>query len=377
MLEPTSTTPRLRIHPDRKVLLCVGPGGVGKTTVAAALGLEVARSGRRVLVVTIDPSRRLAQALGIETDRRTAAGEIVTVPGTAEAGAPLDALLLDTQSVFDAIVRGYSPDANAADRMLVNPIYRATVQRLGGALEYAATAQVHMLVAEGKYDLIILDTPPTANAIEFLDAPGRIMEVLDNPAAKFLASSSRIGMKFMGLASSVMLKAFESIGGGPFIGQLGEFLRDFGAVLGEFKRRAGDVANLLVSSDTGVVLTTAATVFTVREAKAFLDELRARRLRIDGVVLNRVDPPVPPMPSEGLIEAALQTQLGREDVSSQLQSIVSTYRGARAQSRRAQDGHDDLDRSYPDVPVCVLWRMTPPPVGVEELRAMGAQLLAV
>src|SRR5690606_17223000 len=159
--------------------------------------------------------------------------------------------------------------------------------------EYAATARVHMLHSSGEHDLIILDTPPTANAIEFLEAPARIGEILTNPAAKFLASSSRLGMKFFGLASNVMLKAFESLGGGPFIGDLGRFLADFGGVIGEFQRRAGDVAELLSSAGTGVVLTTSATEFSVREAKDFLEVLRRRGLRIDGVVLNRVDPPLP------------------------------------------------------------------------------------
>jgi len=353
------------IPAHRKVMLCVGPGGVGKTTVAASLGLAAAQSGRSVVVVTIDPSRRLAQALGFEA---ASAGKVVTVPGTAEAGHPLDCLLLDTQAVFDEIVRGYSADAAAAERMLRNPIYLATVRHLGGALEYAATARVHMLASERRYDLIVLDTPPTANAIEFLDAPERIREVLDNPAAKFLANAGGGGMRFLGLASSVMLRAFESLGGGPFIGQLGQFLGDFGSVLREFRRRAGDVADLLVSNETGVVLTTSATDFSVREAKAFIDVLHDRRLRIDGIVLNRVDPPRPPAPSdEEVREASTLSAEGRA-------RMLERYQNLLLQSERAQRVRTDLEASYPKIPVRAILRRFPPPVGLEALRAIGRDL---
>lgn len=354
--------------------MCVGPGGVGKTTVAAALALAAARSGRRVVVVTIDPSRRLAQALGVSAEQGHRPGTIVPVVDPEGEGRQLDCLLLDTQRVFDEIVRAYSRDNATAIRMLDNPIYRATVRHLGGALEYAATARVHMLYTEGDYDLIILDTPPTANAIEFLEAPARISEILTNPAAKFLASSSRIGMKFLGLASGVMLKAFESMGGGPFIGDLGRFLADFGGVIGEFQRRAGDVADLLSSPDTGVVLTTSATDFSVREAKAFIEVLVARGLRIDGVVLNRVDPPLPAPPPREQLRRAVAAQVEPSDVDAATDRLLEVYAGARIQGERARRAESDLERGYPDFPVCTLARRDPPPTTLEDLYEMGRAL---
>ncbi|MEM6294414.1 MAG: ArsA-related P-loop ATPase [Myxococcota bacterium] len=361
-------TPRLTFPTDRKVVLAVGPGGVGKTTVAASLGLSAAAQGRRVIVVTIDPSRRLAQALGV-ADRNVS--EVVTVPGSEALGTPLDCLLLDTRAVFDSIVRGYSKDEASAQRMLDNRIYQATVQYLGGALEYAATARVHMLVSEGTYDLIVLDTPPTANAIDFLEAPSRIGELLNNPAAKFLATSSRLSLRFLGLASGVMMKVLQAMGGGAFIGELGAFLSDFGAALGEFQRRAGDVAELLVSKGTGVVLTTSANDFSVREAKAFLDVLCDRRMNIDGVVLNRVDPMIPPLAHESVLQEALGDQLDGLDA---LQRVIEVYDDAREQSERSRRVRLDLERSYPRIPVCVVERMTPPPSGLDSLAAMGAAL---
>ncbi len=349
-------------------MLTVGPGGVGKTTVAAALGLAAARQGRRAIVVTIDPSRRLAQALGLADNQSS---EVVTVPGSSELGAPLDCLLLDTRAVFDSIVRGYSKDPASAQRMLDNRIYKATVKYLGGALEYAAIARVHMLVSEGKYDLIVLDTPPTANAIDFLEAPSRIGELLNNPAAKFLAASGRISRRFLGLASSMMVKALEAMGGGQFIGELGGFLSEFGSALSEFQRRAGDVAQLLVSRSTGVVLATSATDFSVREAKAFVDVLRERRLNVDGVVLNRVDPTLPPLAHESVLREALGDQL---DSEAELHRVIEVYDAAREQSERSRRVRLDLERSYTQVPICVVERMYPPPSGLESLAEMGARL---
>lgn len=360
-------SPRLTFPEGRKVLLTVGPGGVGKTTVAAALGLSAAAKGRKVIVVTIDPSRRLAQALGL-ADRDAA--EVVTVPGSEALGEPLDCLLLDTRAVFDSIVRGYSKSEDAARKMLDNRIYQATVQYLGGALEYAAMARVHMLVSEQKYDLIVLDTPPTANAIDFLEAPARMGELLNNPAAKFLATSSRISMRFLGLASSVMLKVLEAMGGGQFIGELGAFLSEFGSALTEFQRRAGGVAELLVSQSTGVVLATSANDFSVREAKAFLDVLRERGLHVDGVVLNRVDEALPPLAHESV----LKDTFGHAVDEAGLRRAVEVYDDARTQSERSRKVRHDLERSYPSLPVCTIERMSPPPSGLESLAEMGARI---
>jgi len=360
MTESPSTPRPFQLAADRNVVLCMGPGGVGKTTVAAALGLHAAATGRRVIVVTIDPSRRLAQALGFSNAADP--GAIVTVPGTENDAAPLHCLLLDTKRVFDRIVAGYSPNAAAAERMLANPIYQATAERLGGALEYAATVQVHMLVNEGNYDLVVLDTPPTANAIDFLDAPAHISEVLDNPAAKFLAGSARMGTRFLGLASSVLLKVFESLGGGPFVGLLGDFLSDFTAVLGEFRRRAGDVAELLVSPRTGVVVATSANLFSVREADEFVRVLRARGLRVDGLVFNRVEPLPPPI--------APDTE-GLERLPAQSRRI---YDAMIAEVHAAQNAQRAFERAHPWLATRTLTRREQPPTELEQLRALGREL---
>lgn len=351
----------------------MGPGGVGKTTVAAALGLAAARGGRRVLVLTIDPSRRLAQALGLDPTQGNVAGTIV--PVQAPGDVSLDCLMLDTQRVFDEIVRAYSKDAVAAQRMLANPIYQATVQHLGGALEYAATARVHMLHGEGRYDLIVLDTPPTANALDFIDAPARIEELINNPAGRFLAGTGRLGLKLMGLGGGVLLKTLESMGGGSFIGELGAFLKEFSAVLGEFRRRAGDVATLMRSKETGAVFATAATDFSAREAEGFIDVIAERGLNVDGIVLNRVLPTLPEPPADADVRPAVVAQVGEAEADAAMDALRSAYGGAQRQADRGQRILDHLRQRYPQVPVAVVERRDPPPASLEDLVEMGEGLL--
>jgi anion-transporting ArsA/GET3 family ATPase len=326
-----------------------------------------------VIVVTIDPSRRLAQALGLDPAQGRELGSIVAVK--APGGVTLDCLMLDTQRVFDEIVRVYSRDAAAAQVMLDNPIYQATAQHLGGALEYAATARVHMLHAEGRHDLIVLDTPPTANALDFIEAPARIQELVSNPAARFLAGTGRIGLKLMGLGGGVLLKTFEAMGGGTFIAELGVFLKEFGAVLGEFRRRAGDLDELLRSAETGAVFATAATDFSAREAEAFIDVIALRGMRVDGIVLNRVLPTLSPLPPGAALRPAVAAQVGEAAADAAVQAVGAAYLGARVQSERSHRIWQHLRERYPEVPVALLARRDPPPAELEELVEMGAQLL--
>ncbi|MEM9455305.1 MAG: ArsA-related P-loop ATPase [Myxococcota bacterium] len=370
----TTVGQALQIPATRRVCLCMGPGGVGKTTVAAALGLAAAGQGRRVIVVTIDPSRRLAQALGLDPAQGSARGSIV--PVRAPGGIELDSLVLDTRWVFDEIVRAYSRDEATAQRMLDNPIYQATAQHLGGALEYAATARVHMLHTEGRWDLIVLDTPPTANAMDFLDAPGHLQELVNNPAARFLAGTGRLGMKLLGLGGGVLLKTFEAMGGGSFVAELGAFLKEFGAVLSEFRRRAGDLDALLRSSETGAVLTTAATDFSAREAEAFIDAIVERKMRVDGIVLNRVLLTHAPLPAASVLRPAVAAQVGEDAADAMVQEVSELVQGARVQSERAHRIWQHLQERYPRVPVAILERRDPPPAELAELVEMGQRLLA-
>lgn len=373
--ESVAPSMRLAISPQRRVLLCMGPGGVGKTTVSAALGLGAAKAGRKVIVVTIDPSRRLAQALGLDPALGHAPGQIVPVRGLP--GVDLDCLLLDTKQVFDDLVHEYSPSRESARNMLDNPIYRATATHLSGAVEYAATARVHMLHEEAKYDLVVLDTPPTANAIEFLDAGETIREVIANPAARLLAGTGRLGMKFLGLGGGVMLRTLESMGGGSFIAQLGVFLREFSTVLKEFQRRAGDVAALLASPATGTVVTTAPTEFSRREAAGFIEEIQGRGMQLEAIILNRVLPSPPhPVDDERLVQAAVAAGATPEQARAATVAATTLLAGATVQAKRAADTLAEFRHRYPGVAVCSVPRRDPPPTSLEDLARIGVELLA-
>ncbi|MFZ6181391.1 ArsA family ATPase [Nannocystis pusilla] len=371
------TSPRpggdpLSAGPSRRVLLCVGPGGVGKTTCAAALALGAARQGKRVLVVTIDPSLRLAQALGQD---RARAGEELPVALPEGGQGSLHALLLAPDVVFDRIVRAYAESPAAARQITQNPIYRAIAENLGGALEYAAMAQLQILHAERRYDLIVLDTPPTANAIDFLSAPERIHEVVTNPATRIITGGGKLGARLLGVGNGVVLKALGAIGGGEFLAELGAFLRDFSGVLSAFQQRAGDFSTLLTSPETGVVLATSASPLSVREGLDFLRVLHDRGLRVDSVVLNRVLPPFPPPPPVEAIRAALAEQVEPAVLEDMLQRVLGVYAGLRVQGEQSVAAGQALTRAYPRLPLWLLPLRDPAPTSVADLAELVAQFV--
>lgn len=357
--ETTST-----VFGDRRLVLCVGPGGVGKTTCAAALGLHAAGLGRKVVVVTIDPSRRLAQALGFEAN---SPGELV--PVVREPGIHLDALALDGAKVFDSIVRGNASSPESAERILSSRMYQATARRLSGALEFAAMARVQMLVDAGEHDLIILDTPPTANAIDFLEAPSRVRELINNPGARLIAGTGRLGARILGMGSSMLSKTLERIAGGQFLGDVGAFLREFAEVLEEFHRRGGNFEQLLRSRATGVLLVTTASSFSVREAEEFLSQLAEYGLRIDAVVLNRIDPELPEPPARERLEAVLDAQARAE-----IERIWTAYAGARALGERTRRSIEAINSSRAGLRVFAASRHRDPPDTLPELRRLGREI---
>ncbi len=393
---------------SRSVLLVVGPGGVGKTTSCAALALAFAAQGKRVLVVTIDPSRRLAQALGLDEDDSARAGKIVRVSLPDPADGPvddgprptsasehphatgsLDALLLDTGEVFDEIVRACARDAEAAQSLLENRIYRATTQRLGGALEYAAMARLQILHQQGSYDLIILDTPPTANAVDFLSAPRRIKELIDNPASKLLLSTGRIGGSLLGFGSRLVMRSLSAMSGGAVLDELGTFLRDFSEVVAEFQRRGGDFERLLRSEQTGVVLATATEDFTMRESEAFLAALEDDGFFVDACVINRVDRALRAPPSlADLRELAARVSVNPPSTTAtpstdDARAIDETarrwlrhYERARAAGEHALEVIAQMQQRHPALVVRAIPRQEPVPESLAQLGALGRDLLA-
>jgi anion-transporting ArsA/GET3 family ATPase len=349
--------------------LCVGPGGVGKTTIAAAVALRAATLGRRTIVVTVDPARRLAQALGLADAK---SGEVVPVL-RGERGH-LDALLLDSARVFDRIVRSCAANDEAARRILESRLYEATARRLGGALEYAATACVQMLHDAGDHEFIVLDTPPTANALDLLAAPRRLEALVTNPVARFAAGSGRLGARAVGFGGRFVLDGLAKIGGGDFLRELGAFVRDFAGVLEEFHRRGMDFGRIVRAPTTGTLLVTTASEFSAREARVFLDTLASQHLAIEGAVLNRVDPAVAEGIAREQLVARAQARLGRALAPDEVEALDRAYVDALRLAERTRSAWTTLREGDPGLRVWACRRRVETPEDQEALAALGDEL---
>jgi anion-transporting ArsA/GET3 family ATPase len=279
---------------DKAVLVCVGPGGVGKTTTAAALGALAARQGRRTLVCTIDPAPRLADALGMGQ----LSGQPRAVPAAASRalGITSDGLLsavrLDTERAFAALVEEQAPDPEMRRRIFANSIYRQITTKLSGSQEYAATLALYQLVKDGGYEMIVLDTPPTANALDFLEAPRRIAAAVSSPALQWFARPVERGGRFslqrLRSGSALVLRRLAKFVGSQFLDDIGAFLVDFQVVLGGFLTRAEQIDELLRSRAVSFLLVLAPDLPAVDEALYFHHRLRDAAIPLGGFIANRV-----------------------------------------------------------------------------------------
>jgi anion-transporting ArsA/GET3 family ATPase len=276
----------------RLVVTC-GPGGVGKTTTAAALGVLAARSGRRVIVVTVDPARRLADALGIEAAEEGAAPVPVEVTGAGAGGGSMHALMLDASATFDELVREESPSAERAEAILRNPVYRSITRALAGAQEYMAIERLHQLHTAGEHDLVVVDTPPSRHALDLLEAPDRLTSFLGHPIYRTLTAPSRTFARVANAASSAFLWTVKRLAGPTLVQDTVEFFRSISALEAGLRRRASEVAELLRDDATSFVLVSSPRAEALDEAAFLLDALRERRFPLGAVVVNLVHP-LPP-----------------------------------------------------------------------------------
>jgi anion-transporting ArsA/GET3 family ATPase len=288
----------LRLVRERRVLICVGSGGVGKTTTAAALGLAAAAAGRKTLVITIDPARRLANALGLtglshapQLVDETLVARSATSLGLTTAAAPLHAMMLDLKAGWDDMLFRTSPDAATANKILENRFYRVLSTELPGAHEFIACEHLQHLASSGRFDLVVLDTPPTQNALDFLDAPSRILGVLDNDAFRFFADkSTSLGLRFLDSASGRAQSVIARFTGGEMLDELGDFLVLLKDLYEPLTRRTRDFVALLAGRDTAFLVVTAPQPTVLSEATFFAGELVRRKLPLSGVIVNRLTP---------------------------------------------------------------------------------------
>ncbi|MDI5962976.1 ArsA family ATPase [Streptantibioticus silvisoli] len=289
----TWQTPLLRVDPlladpATRIIVCCGSGGVGKTTTAAALGVRAAEQGRRVVVLTIDPARRLAQSMGLteldNTPRR--------VEGIDEsAGGRLDAMMLDMKRTFDEVVLN-NADPARAKAILENPFYQSLSAGFAGTQEYMAMEKLGQLRARDEWDLIVVDTPPSRSALDFLDAPKRLGSFLDGKFIKLLMAPAkaggRAGMLFLNAGMSMMTGALNKVVGAHLLRDVQTFVAAMDTMFGGFRKRADATYRLLQAPGTAFLVVAAPERDALREASYFVERLAAETMPLAGLVLNRV-----------------------------------------------------------------------------------------
>jgi anion-transporting ArsA/GET3 family ATPase len=301
---------------EHRVVVCVGSGGVGKTTTSAALALFAAMNGKRVLCLTIDPAKRLANSMGLTamtTEEQLVSPELFAAAGLESKGS-LSAMMLDTKRTFDDLVTRYASSPERARRILDNRLYQYISTSLAGTQEYMAMEKLHAVRKVGDYDLIVLDTPPTSNALDFLDAPEKLVGVIDSPAMRWFMSAftgaGKLGFSLVGRGAQLVFRGLAKFTGGEFLDSVAEFVSDINDLFGGFTQRARDVSNALRGPEVAFVLVTSADPLAVQEAIFFSEKLREHRMHQKGTVINRVAPLLEePHGSEADVRALLAQKL--------------------------------------------------------------------
>jgi anion-transporting ArsA/GET3 family ATPase len=270
---------------ESSIVICCGSGGVGKTTTAAAIALEGAQRGRTAVVVTIDPARRLADALGLS-------GGLTDAPTEISGPWPghLWAVMLDTKSTFDALVVRYATDPAQAQRILANRFYRNISGALSGTQEYMAAEKLYELRDGSAFDLVVVDTPPTRNALDFLDAPGRLVRFLDHRLYRALMTPTKAYLKAVGFAAQAFVRTVSKVVGGAVLADAIAFFQAFDGMEAGFRERAERVLQLLSAPETAYTLVTAPRRESIEEAEFFAQRLADSNRAVAALIVNRMHP---------------------------------------------------------------------------------------
>ncbi|MGH9105471.1 MAG: ArsA family ATPase [Acidimicrobiales bacterium] len=340
-----------------EVVVCVGPGGVGKTTAAAALALRGARAGRHACVVTIDPARRLADALGVagvgnEPHLVAPAGGEEHWPGQ------LWAVMLDAQGTFDELVQRYATTPGQAEAILANPVYRNIAGALSGTQEYMAVEKLYELQQSGKFDLVVVDTPPAQHALDFMEAPKHLARLLDNRVFRLLMTPTRVGLRALELSAHLMLRTIAKVAGGQVVTDTVQFFTQFEGMEEGFRARARRADELLHSASTSFVLVCSPRRDTVEEALYLGQQLAGSGLEPATVVVNRCHPGYEPVPADA------ERQLSGTSLAPLVDNL--------AQLRLVGAKEDEqLARVAAALPGAALWRVPFLAREVSDLQALG------
>ena len=277
----------------KRIVICAGSGGVGKTTTSAALAMGMAAEGRRVAVVTIDPARRLANALGMEQlgNEPHLVDPARFAPHGVEMKGELWAMMLDAKRTFDALIQHLAPDAATRDEIFENRIYQQLSSAIAGSQEFTAIAKLYELDQDGDFDVLVLDTPPSRNALDFLEAPGRLTGFFQGRAIRMFLRPAGFGGKIIGRGTGVVFSVLKRVTGVDLLQDLSVFFRSLGGLIDGFTERAERVGELLSDPQTTFLIVTAPQHDPVLEAVYFHGKLRDAGMPFGGMVVNRVHAP--------------------------------------------------------------------------------------
>ncbi len=364
----------------RGIIVCCGSGGVGKTTTSAALALRAAERGRKVVVLTIDPARRLAQSMGIEAlDNTPRPVPGVSTGSTSGSGGSLDAMMLDMKRTFDEVVQNQaSPEK--AEQILANPFYVAVSSSFAGTQEYMAMEKLGQLDADarrtGRWDLIVVDTPPSRSALDFLDAPERLSSFLDGRFMKLLLAPARGPARLMTAGFGMVTTAITKIIGAQVLQDMKAFVAAFDTLFGGFRQRAQRTFELLQDQRTAFVVVAAPEPDALREAAYFIDRLSSEQMPLAGLVVNRASS----VPDGDLTAHAAMSGVERLRTSGEDHDLAAGLLRLHADRLTVVEREQRLTArfatSHPDVPTAVLPALSTDVHDLDGLRRIG-DLLAV
>ena len=359
--------------PQCRIVVCCGSGGVGKTTTAAALALRAAEHGRQVVVLTIDPARRLAQSMGLT--------ELDNVPRKVDgvdtaAGGRLDAMMLDMKRTFDEVVESHALPGKSA-QILANPFYQALSSSFAGTQEYMAMEKLGQLRARADWDLIVVDTPPSRSALDFLDAPERLGSFLDGRLIRVLMAPARAGgkayLRFFSAGMGAVTSAFDKILGGELLSDIQTFVSALDTMFGGFRERADQTYALLKQPETAFIIVATPEPDALREASYFAERLEADAMPLAGLVLNRVHPDGDPQLGEHQAAGGaerLDSVPGHQLTAALLRLYAENRRLAARDSRRASR----FVAAHPNVPVARIPALAIDVNDLDGLREIGDRL---
>jgi anion-transporting ArsA/GET3 family ATPase len=363
--------------PGTGIIVCCGSGGVGKTTTSAALALRAAERGRKVVVLTIDPARRLAQSMGIEALDNTPR-PVSGVGGAADPGGSLDAMMLDMKRTFDEVVESQATPEKAK-QILENPFYIALSSSFAGTQEYMAMEKLGQLQRDaqqtGSYDLIVVDTPPSRSALDFLDAPERLSSFLDGRFVRLLLAPARGPARIMTAGLGLVTGALSKVLGGQFITDLQTFVAALDTVFGGFRARAQQTYALLQADGTAFLVVAAPESDALREAAYFVERLGEERMPLAGLVVNRATPAPPGTLSadEAMAAAGRLQRAGRGSVTA---GLLRLHADRVRMCEREAVLRGRFAAAHPQVPAVVVPALPGDVHDLEGLRKVGNMLAA-